>query len=166
LEEKLSRIVLRKAVLQTSAEISRIKAPGAELGEFRLMLILQMCGLSSVVLCPSPKLLNLLYPIPGKGSANHLFDVGVNEADHHDALKHVSHHFGLKEFGDNGGESILCEMLPGRKVFDTFFPGQSLFLLNADGKPLRNKYSTTKWVSLEDKTDVLSDESEISHMDD
>ena len=137
----------------TSENISRIKA-GAELGEFRLMLILQMCALSSVVLHPSPKLVNLLYPIPGKGSANHLIDVNVKEADHHDALRRVSHHFNLKEFGDNGGESFLCETLPGRRVFDAFFRWQSLFLLNALRKAMRKKYSTTKWITVEDEDDT------------
>jgi hypothetical protein len=151
--EKFNHVAIREMVLLTAKSISRIKA-GAELGEFRLMLILQMCALSSVVLRPSPKLLNLLYPIPGKGSANHLLDVSVKEADHHDALRRVSHHFNLKQFGDNAGESILCETLPGRNVFDAFFPLQSLFLLNAHGKPMRKKYSTTKWDTVEDIDEI------------
>jgi hypothetical protein len=147
-DEEFSNVFLRGAVLETSAAISKIQT-GAELGEFRLMLILQMCALSSVVLLPSPKLLNLLYPIPGKGAANHLNDVGVKEADHQDALNCVSHCFDLKHFGNNGGESILCETLPGRNVFDAFFPLQSLFLLNAHGRPMKKKYSSTKWTFLE-----------------
>jgi hypothetical protein len=163
-EEKFNHVVLREAVLMTSENISRIKA-GAELGEFRLMLILQMCALSSVVLHPSPKLLNLLYPIPGKGSANHLLDVNVKEADHHDALRRVLHHFNLQEFGDNGGESILCETLPGRKVFDAFFPLQSIFLLNADGIPMRKKYLSTKWIIVKDKSTTSGNDSH-SDMDD
>ena len=86
------------------------------------MLILQMCALSSVVLLPSTKLLNLLYPIPGKGLANHLLEVNAKAPEHHEALKPVSHPFGLEEFGDNGdGTSLLCETLPGRNVWD-FFP--------------------------------------------
>jgi hypothetical protein len=83
-------------VLETSGAISAIKV-GIELGEFCLMLILQMCTLSLVVLHPSQKLLSLLYPIPGKGSANHLLDLNIDEANHQDALKCVLHHFDLKE---------------------------------------------------------------------
>jgi hypothetical protein len=45
--------------------------------------------------------------------------------------------FDLNGFGTNAGEGILCKTLPGRNVYDVFFPGQSLFLLNADGKPVR-----------------------------
>ena len=74
--ESFNHDSIRKKVLETSGAILGIKA-GAELGEFRLMLILQMCALSSVVLIPSPKLLHLVYPIPGKGSANHLLDIHV-----------------------------------------------------------------------------------------
>jgi hypothetical protein len=161
--EEFSHGFVRENVLRTAAEITSIKS-GAELGEFRLMLILQICALSSVVLHPSPKLLNLLYPIPGKGSANHLNAVGVKEADHHDALRRVSYHFGLKEFGDNGGESLLCETLPGRNVFDAFFPEQSLFLLDAHGKPMAKKYATTKWTALEEE-DKLDNENSDSDTD-
>jgi hypothetical protein len=50
---------LSKKVLETSKAILAFKA-GAELGKFCLLLILQICALSSVVLTPSPKLLNLL----------------------------------------------------------------------------------------------------------
>ena len=124
------------------------------------MLILQLCALSSVGLRTSPKLLHLLYPIPGKGSANHLIDVKVNDEDHQDAIKRVLHHFDLKKFGGNCGENILCETLPGRKVFDVFFLGQSLFMLNADGERMRKKYSETKWNPVNDKNDILDDESE------
>ncbi len=141
-------------VLETSRAILGIKA-GAELGEFRLMLILQMCALSSVVLIPSPKLLHLLYPIPGKGSANHLLDINVQEADHQDALKRVLHHFDLKEFGSNAGESILCETFPGRKVFDAFFPEQSLFLMNSKGIPMRKKYLSPTWKPLDDDSNTI-----------
>ena len=93
--EHFWHVFLRDAVLQISAAISEFKGK-AELGEFWLMLILRMCALSSVVLLPRTKLLNLLYPIPGKGLANHLLEVNVKEPEHQDALKCVSHHFGLK----------------------------------------------------------------------
>jgi hypothetical protein len=102
------------------------------------------------VLTPSPKLLNLLYLIPGKGSANHLIDVNVDEANHGDALTRVLHRFDLKDFGANAGESILCETLPGQKVFDAFFPGQNLFLMNALGRPMRKEYSTQTWKTVND----------------
>jgi hypothetical protein len=102
-EEKFDHVDLQQQLLMTKAKTSGITA-GTELGEFRLMLILQMCAPSSVVLRPSRKLVNLLHPISGKGSANHLHNVGVLEVDHHDALRRVSHYFELEDFGDNGGE--------------------------------------------------------------
>jgi hypothetical protein len=144
-EEKFDHVDLQQQLLMTEAKISVIAA-GTELGEFRLMLILQMCALSSVVLRPSRKLVNLLCPIPGKGSANHLHDVGVLEVDHHDALRRVFHYFELEEFGDNGGESLLCETLPGHNVFDAFFQQQSLFLLNKEGKAMMKKHGSTNWM--------------------
>jgi hypothetical protein len=108
-----------------------------------------LCALSQVVLCPSPKLLNLLYPIPGKGSSNHLLNVGVDESMHHDALKRVLHHFTLTQFGDNAGESLLCETLPGRNIFDAFLYGQDLFLMNKKGKAMRKRYGKTLWEDLD-----------------
>ncbi len=98
---------------------------------------------------PSPKLQNLLYPIPGKGSANHLIDVKVDPTHHQDAVHRLLHNFDLDGFGTNAGESIICETLPGRNVFDVFFPGQSLFLLNADGKTMRKKYASMTWKTME-----------------
>jgi hypothetical protein len=147
-EESFDHASVRDKVLETSLAISNVHRR-TELGEFRLMLILQMCALSQVVLHPSPKLLHLLYPIPGKGSANHLLDVGVAEENHQDALKRVMHHFNLNDFGDNAGESILCETLPGRNVFDAFFHGQDLFLMNKEGKSQRKRYGRTVWESLD-----------------
>ena len=158
--EEFDQVFLRTAVLRTSTAISNI-LPGAELDEFRLMLVLQMCALSSTVLLPNPKLLNLLYAIPGKGSANHLLDVGVQEADHHDALARVSQRFDLKNFGDNGGESILCETLPGRNVLDAFFPRHSLFLLNACGRPMKKQYGTTRWTFLNGESDRLGNPNDM-----
>jgi hypothetical protein len=93
--QSLLHWVNKKKVLETSGAISAIKA-GTELGKLCLMLILQICTLSSVVLCSSTKLLNLLYPIPGKGLANHLLDLNVHDANHQDALKRVLHHFNLE----------------------------------------------------------------------
>jgi hypothetical protein len=143
-EDHFSPESIRAKVLATSRSISCIKT-GTELGEFRLMLILQLCALSSVVLQPSPKLLRLLYRIPGKGAANHLIDVNVETDNHQDAMKRLLHHFDLHEFGMNAGESILCETLPGRKVFDAFFQGQSLFLLDPHGQSKMKKYASLTW---------------------
>jgi hypothetical protein len=140
---------VRAKVLETSRSITCIKKE-TELGEFRLMLILQLCALSSVVLHSSPKLLKLLYRIPGKGASNHLIDVNVQIENHQDAMKRLLHHFDLHEFGMNAGESILCETLPGRKVFDAFFQGQSLFLLDPHGQSKMKKYASLTWETVGD----------------
>jgi hypothetical protein len=140
---------VRAKVMETSRSITCIKR-GTELGKFRLMLILQLCALSSVVLHSSPKLLNLLYRIPGKGASNHLIDVNVETENHQDAMKRLLHHFNLHEFGMNAGESILCETLPGRKVFDAFFQGQSLFLLDPNGQSKMKKYASLTWETVGD----------------
>jgi hypothetical protein len=150
LNESFNCDSLRKQVLETSKAILAFKA-GAELGNICLMPILQICALSLVVLIPSPKLLNLLYPKPGKGSANHLCDLNIDVADHHqDALTCVLHRFDLNNFGANAGESILCETLPGQKVFDAFFTRQSLFLMNALGKLMRKEYLSQTWKTVDD----------------
>jgi hypothetical protein len=70
-------------------------------------------------------------------------------------VKRVLHHFNLNDFGANAGESLLCESLPGRKVYDVFFPRQSLFLMNAEGKPMRKKYMSPTWKTLEDDSDTI-----------
>jgi hypothetical protein len=148
-ENSYNPVSVRDKVIETSKAISSFKT-GAELGEFCLMLILQLCALSSVVLRSSPKLQNMLYPIPGKGSANHLIGVKVDPAHHQDALHRVLHNFDLNGLGTNAGESILCETIPGRNVYDVFFPGQNLFLLNTDGKPMRKKYASMTWKTMEE----------------
>jgi hypothetical protein len=148
-ENSYNPVSVRNKVIKTSKAISSFKT-GAKLGKFRLMPILLLCALSSVVLRYSPKLQNMLYSIPGKGSANHLMDVKVDPAHHQDALHRVLHNFDLNGFRTNAGESILCERLPGRNVYEVFFPGQSLFLLNADRKPMRTKYTSMTWKTMEE----------------
>jgi hypothetical protein len=146
--DRFDHKLVRQKVQETSLAISKLHRD-TELGEFRLMLILQVCcALSQVVLHPSPKLLHLLYPIPGKGSATHLSNVGVAENNHHDALRRILHHFDLNAFGDNAGESILCETLPGRNVFDAFFHGQDLFIMNKAGRSQRKRYGQSTWENL------------------
>jgi hypothetical protein len=51
-------------------------------------------------------------------------DGKVDPSQHQNALCRVLHHFDLKGFGMNAGESILCETLPGRNVFDAFSTGR------------------------------------------
>lgn len=149
-EDCFSPASVRARVVETSRSITSIKT-GTELGEFRLMLILQLCALSLVVLLhSSPKLLKLLYQIPGKGSMNHLINVNADLTNHQDAMKWLLHTFDLYEFGTNAGDNILCEMLPGRNVFNVFFPGQSLFLLNPNGKSMMKKYASLTWQLVED----------------
>jgi hypothetical protein len=125
-EENFNHVFLRSAVVAASKETSQIKV-GAELGEFRLMLVLQMCALSSVVLHPSPKLLNLLCPIPGKGSANHLLDVNVKEIDHHDALRRALHHFNLQEFGDMVARAFHVKLCLEERCLTFFSLGRVCF---------------------------------------
>jgi hypothetical protein len=143
-EDSFSAESVWAKVMETSWSIICIKR-GTELGKFCLMLILQLCALSSVVLHSSPKLLNLLYQIPGKGALNHLIDVNVETESHQDAMKRLLHPFDLHESGMNAGESILCEILPGRKVFDAFFQGKNLFLLDPNGQSKMKKYASLTW---------------------
>lgn len=143
-QESFNHDSVRRKVQDTALAISEVDRR-AELGELRLMLIMQICALSCVVLHPSRKLLYLLYPIPGKGSANHLLNVGVASVHHQDALKRILHRFDLGKFGNNAGESLLCESLPGRNVFDAFLQGQDLFLMNEKGRPLMKRYGKSSW---------------------
>jgi hypothetical protein len=64
-----------------------------------------------------------------------------------DALNKVEViNFCLQEFGRNAGESLLCETIkPDRRVWDVFFPGMTLFLLNRKGDSYRKKYGSVKW---------------------
>ena len=148
-EEVFDSAAVRMKVQETSCAISEVNRR-TELGEFRLMTILQICALSSVRVRPSPKLLNLLYPIPGKGSARHLIEAGVSEAEHPAAMKRVVHHFDLSKFGSKAGESLLCESLPGCNVFDVFLRGQDLFLMDHGGVPHVKRYNNDSWEVLGD----------------
>ena len=84
------------------------------------MLFVQVCSVAKIVLRDGKKLLNLLYPIPGKGSANHLLTLGVSQEHHHSALCRIIYHFELQKFGNNAGETLACESLPERVVKDVF----------------------------------------------
>ena len=74
---------LQNRVIEVSKELTRIDAK-TELDKFQIMLIVHVCALSHTILKPSPKLLNLFYPIPKMGSYNNLLSCGVVE-DEHDA---------------------------------------------------------------------------------
>ena len=136
---------LRNKVIEVSKKLTRIDAK-TELDEFRTMLIVHVCALSHTILKPSPKLLNLFYPIPKMGSYNNLLLCGVMEDEHDTTLTRLTEHFGLSDFGKNCGENLCCEgQTNSRVVVDVFIKYQTNYLLNSVGQSMANEYGSDCW---------------------
>ena len=119
-DTNFNQVSLKERVKKTAADIKLINKT-TELAEFRIMMLVQLCALSKVVLQPSPKLLNLLYPVEGRGSMNHLLSLGVEPDYHQSTLQRILHHYGFEKFGLNAAvnsrKGCLGCIVPGTKSF-------------------------------------------------
>jgi hypothetical protein len=148
-QSSLTTFAIQNAIKATA---DRMKSYGRiDLGEFRLMIMIQLCALSNVILKPDPKLRNLMYPIPGKGSYQNLLEHEVDPLYHVDAMHRVLEKYSLQDYGFNAAETILCDTKASRsaRVFDLFPQGVSIYLLTVNGSTQRKKYGTVVWKTID-----------------
>jgi hypothetical protein len=120
-----------------------------EVGEFRILILLQICALSGTLLKASPKLLNFIYPVEGKGAYNHLATEHVSLEIFDEVSDRVVKEFDLGKYGLNALEAVLCETMPNKSNnIDGFIKGQNLYMLQEGGVPKTKPYGTVAWTDL------------------
>jgi len=117
-----------------------------EIGEFRLMLAVQLCVLCGIVIKPHPNLRNMVYPVATLGAAKQLQHLSGGRS-RESLLELILTEFKLDEWGLNCPESLLCETAENRVTLikDYFFKYQSLHTLAEDGFACRKEYGSTVW---------------------
>ena len=121
---------------------------GIDIGEFRLMIIVQILILCGVCPVTDRNKLSIVYPVAGLGAANQLAHIERHLRPMITAR--ISQEFKLQKHGANAVECCLCETSLTRlgKILDYFIKGQSLFYINSDGVLLVKHYGTNIWIPL------------------
>jgi hypothetical protein len=117
----------------------------SDIGEFRLMIVVQICVLAGIVVKPSKDLNNLVYPVSDLGAAEQLKHIHDGSRD--EVLLRILQEHDLEDFGTNCAESLLCETAANRvgTIKDYFFRGQFLFWLGKRGEQLVKIYGENEW---------------------
>jgi hypothetical protein len=143
-EASFNQDLWRAKVGETAEKIKHLCY--CDVSEFRILLLVQICALSGVVLLPSKKLLNIIYPVKGKGSYLHLLKEVLDEDRFGEAMGRVSNEFELGKYGLNAVEALLCETRPGsRTKYDLFFREQNLYNLQEGGVAMEKVYGQLTW---------------------
>ena len=121
-----------------------------DFGEFRLMLVVQMCTLIKVGIKNGHlDLHNLVYPVAKLGAAKQLAHIDVEERPYVQSL--ITRETGLHQFGTNAAEGCLCETSDNRigTIHDIVFPEQCLFChCLTTGQCLVKLYGSHEWVPI------------------
>jgi len=128
-----------------------------DLGEFRLMMLVQMCVLIRVGIKKGHvDLHNLVYPVATLGAAKQLEHI-KDPVDRQFVVDHIVQQTGLEEYGTNAGEGALCETSEKRQthIVDAFFYGQCLFgISTTTGQHFVKFFGSSEWVPLYESTEV------------
>jgi len=121
-----------------------------DFGEFRIMLLVQMCLLIKVgIKNGHVDLNNIVYPVADLGASKQLEHIDVEERPY--VLSLIIREMGLEKFGTNAAEGCLCETSENRvgKIFDVVFPGMCLFCICfTTGCCLVKTYGSHEWIPL------------------
>jgi len=115
-----------------------------DLGEFRLMITVQICCLAKVVVKGHKDLHNLVYPVAKLGAAQ-LSHVLAHERPQ--VLDIIVRENGLEDYRYNGAEGSLCETSEARigNIMDYVFHGQLQLQIGKEGKNLLKRYNSNAW---------------------
>ena len=121
---------------------------GAEMAEFRLMMVVQVCVLSGIVVKGHKDLHNLVYPVATLGAARQLNHIHPSERPR--VVERIKHEFGFDPFGNNAVEGSLCESSIERvtTIFDVVFMYQHLFTLSPEGDQQIKMWGSWEWEKL------------------
>ena len=117
-----------------------------DIGEFRLMLAVQICCLAKVVVRGHKDLHHLVYPCKNKAAASQLAHISPPERPA--MLSTILRETRLEEYGPNAAEGNLCETSETRvcKMNDVVFLGQMCFRhCVLTGQNLLKHYNSDTW---------------------
>lgn len=117
-----------------------------DLGEFRLMMAVQICCLIKVGGPGHADLHNLVYPVSALGAARQLAHVDPPNRPY--VLRLIMKEAHVTRLGTNAGEEMLCETSEERvgKIDDIVYPEEILFCHGPDGKNLLKEYGSDSWM--------------------
>jgi hypothetical protein len=79
-----------------------------DFGEFRMMLAIQICCLTKVVVTGHANLNNLVYPASGLGARSQL-DHLESSSDRQEVVNTIVYEMDMEEYGTNAAEGLHCE---------------------------------------------------------
>ena len=115
------------------------------IGEFRFMMILQICCMAGIMQKGHKDLHNLVYPVASLGAAEQLEH--VDRKDRPAVLHCIISECHLEDYGTNAGEGTLCETSESRvtNIFDYIMKGMFQFMFDQDGNHLVKMYGKSCW---------------------
>jgi hypothetical protein len=116
-----------------------------DIGEFQLMICIQICCYASIIVKGHKDLHNVVYPVASLGAAAQLEHIFPSKRPYVQEI--IMGENGLEDYGLNGVEGSLCKTSESRvgKIFDYVFRYQHQFCIGKDGGNLVKCYNSDKW---------------------
>jgi len=136
---KIPISMVRALMLKTNKSFKHLKA---EMGEFRLMIVIQHCALCQLMIQPSLCIHDFLYPVPKLASMNHIVSklpaeekANVDNDTIDEIVAGAADVLGIEDWWRSNMETGFCESFNGRSEtrFDVIIKGMWLFHLNKNG---------------------------------
>ena len=116
-----------------------------EMGEFRLMITVQVLCHAGIIVPGHKNLHNLVYPVAKLGAAAQLDHILPEERPY--ILNAIMRENGLEEYGTNSAEGSLCETSEDRVgyIFDYVYRYHHQFCIGKEGGNYVKFYGSDKW---------------------
>lgn len=117
-----------------------------DFAEFRLMVALQICCLTKVVVKGHANLNNLVYPVSNLGAAKQMSHLDSSERP--EMLRTIVQEMEVTRYGTNAGEGSLCENADNRvgTIFDYVYYGSMMFQITEEGKNMVKYFGSDIWI--------------------
>jgi hypothetical protein len=117
-----------------------------DFAEFRMMVVLQICCLTKVVVKGHANLNNLVYPISNLGAAKQMSHLDSSERP--EMLHTIICEMEVTHYGTNAGEGLLCENAKNHvgTIFDYVFYGLMMFRITKEGKNMLKFFGSDTWI--------------------
>jgi hypothetical protein len=144
---EMSFMVMEPLLKRTVSDLNKVVH--CELGEFRLLVFLQICAHLRIGLRTSTNLREILYPVVGAASHAHILHHGFKADQVLEVFDMLRSEMstGIRRVPMDEVEPLLCESKAGRLLtkFDVFIKGQALFRLDESGVPWIKGYGEYCW---------------------
>ena len=136
--------VIQSVVKSAAKDI--LEMGGCQLGEFRLLIIIQIAILSGFLVCPHPFLHQIMYPVKDRASYQHLILEGIEPDDFDFVMDTICCKMGW-HISRNLVETGLCESIEQRRelVYDILIFGMDLYCLNEEGQRIVKEWGSREW---------------------